>query len=132
METKNTTTGSLFSGLIQELRTLVSKEFELAKTEMSEKASKSVRNSIVIAVGASLIYMGSLVLLAAAVFGLANVVPLWLSALIVGAVTLVIGAIVTYAAVNKLKKMKIKPEHTMENLRKDRQWLLNQRERAAG
>ncbi|RJQ58203.1 MAG: phage holin family protein [Desulfobacteraceae bacterium] len=124
----NNSTGQLFSNLLQELRTLFSKEIELAKIEMSEKVSVSIRNSITIAIGAAVGYAGVLVLLAAAVYGLGTVIPMWLSALIIGAVVTTIGAIAALTAMNKLKKLKLEPEHTIANIREDRKWLKRQLE----
>jgi len=118
----NNTTGHLFSELLKELRILVSKEFELAKAEVSNKLDTSIRNSVTVAVGGVVAYAGFLVLLAAAVYGLGRVLPMWLSALLIGSFLMLAGSILALASISRLKKMKIQPEHTMSGVRDDRDW----------
>ncbi len=116
----------LFSDLLQDLRTLVSKEIEVAKIELSEKASASVRNSVNVAIGGAVAYLGAMALVAGAVFGLGTMIPLWLSALIVGSILAAAGGLFAIVALRKLKKMKMKPEITITNLREDKKWLKSQ------
>lgn len=112
----NNTTGLLFSELIRELRTLLSREIELARTEISEKVSASIRNSVTLVISAIVAYAGFLLLLTAAVSGLSAVMPVWLSALIIGTIVFMAGAVFSWAALKKLKKMKIGLEHTMSGI----------------
>lgn len=100
------TTIQLLSYLLQELHRLVSNEIELAKLEISEMVWASVRHSIKVVIGMVAVLAGFLVLLAAAVYGLATVIPMWLSALIIGCITALAGVIYTLTAWNRLKKMK--------------------------
>ena len=130
MAVSNRSTGNmfsdLFSDLVQELRTLVSKEIEVAKIEISEKASASIKNSVNVAIGASVAYLGIMAITAAAIFGLGEMIPVWLSALIVGGILTVSGALFAVVALRRLKKMKMKPEIAIANLREDKKWLKNQ------
>ncbi len=52
--------------------------------------------------------------------------PLWLSALIVGAVVGVISYFLVSSALNALKKTELKPEQTVETLKEDAKWLKRQ------
>jgi hypothetical protein len=106
--------------LIEEFRTLVAKEFDLAKTEILDKVSAMLKSGIALAVGGGLIFAGVLVLLAGAVAGLAKVVPLWLSAVLIGGFIALCGAIVAVAALANLKRIKMEPERTLASLREDK------------
>jgi hypothetical protein len=109
--------------LIEEFRTLVAKEFDLAKTEILDKVSAMLKSGIALAVGGGLIFAGVLVLLAGAVAGLAKVVPLWLSAVLIGGFIALCGAIVAVAALANLKRIKMEPERTLASLREDKMWI---------
>lgn len=66
-------------------------------------------------------FAGFLVLLAAAVLGLAHFVVDWLAALIVGAVVIAIGFIMIQTGKNKLQPSTFKPERTQQALREDKE-----------
>lgn len=113
---------------------LVRKEIALAKAEMSEKARSAGRNSIVIVVGALLAYVGFLALTAALILGLGVLlrgavdedVAAWLSPLIVGLLYAVIGGVVAYMGIQRLKNTRLVPEKTVETMRENKQWLENE------
>src|SRR5215210_754534 len=83
--------GDLFAELAQETSTLVRQEVNLAKTEMSQKASRAGRRIGILAAGGAVAYAGLLAILAAVIVLLNNVMPLWVSALLVGLVVAVVG-----------------------------------------
>ena len=118
--------GELFSSLSREVSFLFQQEVQLAKAEMTEKASTAGRSMTFIAVGGFVAYAGFLALLAAAVLGLSEFMSGWLAALIVGVVVAVIGYIVLQKGINDLKNMNPAPEHTMTTLKEDGQWLKQQ------
>lgn len=109
--------------LIEEFRTLVAKEFDLAKAEILDKVSALLKSGIALAVGGGVIFAGVLVLLAGAVTGLAKVVPLWLSAVLIGGFITLCGAIVAVVALANLKRIKMEPERTLASLREDKRWI---------
>ena len=76
--------GELFSELAQETSTLVRQEVNLAKTEMSQKASSAGKHVGVLAAGGALAYAGLLAILAGIIALLNDVMPLWAAALLVG------------------------------------------------
>lgn len=78
--------GDLFSELAAETGTLVRQEVALAQVELTSKAVKVGKNVGYLAVGGAVGYAALLVLMAGVVIILANVIPLWASALVVGAV----------------------------------------------
>src|SRR5690606_28575575 len=107
---------SLIRGLAHDLTTLFSKEVSLAKAEMREAASGMKKGVSSMAVGGGLAFSGLLVLLFSAVYGLATVMSLWLSALIVGAVALLIGYALIKAGSKKMEPGAFVPERTLHEL----------------
>ncbi len=95
----------LLSQLLEEVGSLVSKEVELAKTEMTKKASFLAENVAPVIVATAVLYAGVLILLAGIVFGLAAVVPLWLSALGVGLLVTLAGSVATVRALRNWKQI---------------------------
>jgi uncharacterized membrane protein YqjE len=118
--------GDLFSELTSELRTLVRQELELAKVEMSRKASRLGKDVAFLALGGAIAYAGFLVLLSMLVIALAYAIPLWLSALLVGALTAGIGYFLIERGRARLKQEDIKPEQTIETLKEDQEWAKRQ------
>lgn len=123
--TQTSSLGSLLSSLTNELTGLVRKEVELAKAEMSEKGAQAAGGVGSIAAAGGVLFSGFLVLLAAAVFGLNEVLPPettpWLSALIVGGIVLLIGFILLQSGRKKLKAQNLMPSRTMASFRNDRE-----------
>ncbi|MFZ1754356.1 MAG: phage holin family protein [Caldilineaceae bacterium] len=111
--------GTLFAQLTEDFSTLVRKEVELARTETMETASQVARSAVSMVAGGVIAYAGLLILLLAAAFGLANVVPLWLSALIIGLITIGVGALMIVGGRNALANISLVPEKTVETLKND-------------
>lgn len=118
--------GELFAQLSNEMKTLVSQEVELAKLEMSRKASRASKDVIYIAAGGAVAYAGFLVLLATAVIALAYALPWWLAALIVGVITTGGGYIAFDRGLSKLRKEHLVPQQTIASLREDKEWAKSQ------
>jgi hypothetical protein len=116
---------ALFSDLWRETSTLVHKEAELAKAEMSEKVSQVSTGLAELAIGGLIVFAGFIVLLIALSNGLAHVLPEeqadWLAPLIVGAVVMVFGFIALMRGKSNVKPESMAPERTMESLRRDAQ-----------
>jgi Flp pilus assembly protein TadB len=122
----NRSLGELFSELAQETSTLVRQEVNLAKTEMSHKASRAGKQVGVLAAGGAVAYAGLLAILAGVIVLLDNVMPLWLSALLVGIVVAVVGYLLVRRALDALKREDFAPRETMETLKEDQQWAKDQ------
>jgi uncharacterized membrane protein YqjE len=118
--------GELFAELAQETSTLVRQEVNLAKVEMSEKASRAGRHAGVLAAGGALAYAGLLAILAGVIVLLNNIMPLWVSALLVGLVVAIVGYLLVRRALDALKREDFAPRQTMETLKEDQQWAKDQ------
>lgn len=120
--------GDLLADLSRQTSTLVRKELELARVEMTAKASKAGRDGTVAAIGGVLAHAGMLVLLAAIVLGLAALgLAAWLSAAIVAIAAIAIGAIVTNRGIARLRLMNMTPTQTIESVKEDVKWTTRQR-----
>jgi uncharacterized membrane protein YqjE len=112
--------GELLSELSHEMITLVREEVALAKTEMSQKASRVGRDVGYLAAGAAVAYAGFLAIVAAAIIALANAIPWWLSALIIGLIVAGIGGFLVWSGINNLKREDLAPRQTLETLQEVR------------
>lgn len=118
--------GDLFSELANETSMLVRQEVALAQVEVTQKATRVGKNVGYLAVGGAIGYAALLAVLAAIVIGLGNFIPLWLSALLVGAVVGIIAYFLVSSALTALKNTDLKPKQTVETLKEDAQWLKKQ------
>ena len=118
--------GDLFSELAAETSTLVRQEVALAQTELTQKATKVGKNVGFLVVGGAVGYAALLAIIAAVIIGLANFIPAWASALIVGAVVGIVAYLLISSALTALKKTDLTPRETVETLKEDAQWLKNQ------
>jgi hypothetical protein len=114
--------GELFADLLEEIRTLVRQEMELAKAEMSQKAAVAGRSVAYIAVGGAAAYAGFLAIVASIVLGVSRVISLGWSALLVGIVVAVIGGFFAMKGINNLRRMEISPRQTIETLKENKEW----------
>jgi len=119
--------GELISNLARDTQTLVRQEVTLAKTELNRSVSQLVSSLVKVVVGGLILYAGLLVLLFAAVAGVHKLDFSWaVSALIVGAVTLVIGFILLQMARSGLRGSNLMPTETIDSLKEDRDWAKGQ------
>jgi hypothetical protein len=117
---------ALLAGLADETGALIRQEAALAKAELSEKLGRVGQGGAAVAIGGVLAFSGWLVLLAAAVLGLATVLAPWLSALIIGCAVVLIGAGVLYFGKTRLDARSLVPQRTLNSLRKDEVWIRDQ------
>jgi uncharacterized membrane protein YqjE len=109
----------LFSNLTRSLQTLVRKEVELAKVEVSEQASRAGKAAGLF-VGAAVIGFLALMLLSfAAVWGLAEGIPTWLGFLAVGVLYVVVAALLAVVGKKRLAAFRPVPRQTVETVRED-------------
>ena len=121
--------GELFSELSQETTTLIRQEVNLAKTEMSQKASRVGKDVGFLAASGAVAYAGLLAIIAGVIALLALVIPLWLSALLVGLVVAAIGYFLVKRGLDALKQEDLTPRQTIETLKEDKEWAKDQTDR---
>jgi len=119
--------GDLFGDLTRDMGTLVRKEVQLAKTEVTQSASKMGKDVASMAIGGAIAYAGLLVLLAALVIILGTIgVPWWLSALLVGLIVTGVGVVLIMRGREALKQVNLAPKQTMQTIKEDAEWAKEQ------
>ena len=120
--------GELLAELSRETSQLVRKEVELATTEMTAKAKNAGAGAGVAAAGGALVHAGLLVLLAAIVIALAQIgVTPWLSALLVGLVTMIAGYFLVNKGLAQVRRTGVAPTQAIETLKETATWTTRQR-----
>jgi hypothetical protein len=114
------TVSGLLHRLIRELSTLFRQEVALAGAEISRSLTTLLLRLVAVASGGAVLYAGFLLLLVAAVCGLAYVLPMWLAALAVGFAVTMVGCLLVVVGRNKLKYSDLMPSHSPESLRRDK------------
>lgn len=126
LEPQQRSLGELFSELASETGTLVRKEVELAKVEMTAKARVAGRDAAIVAAGGSIAVLGVLALMGALILAIGTLIPLWASALIVGAMVSITGAVLVVMGIRAFKGIDLAPRQTIETLEEDKRWLKEQ------
>ncbi len=98
------TTGELLQDLSQQITTLVRQEIELAKAEVIVKGKRTGRGAGMLGGAALVGLLGTGALTAAAIAGLATLIPVWAAALIVGTVLLAAAAVVGLRGKKKIEQ----------------------------
>ena len=117
---------ALLSALAAETGLLLRQEARLFQAELSEQFGRAGSGAVLLAIGAVVALSGWGVLLAAAVLGLALMLPAWLSALSVGLVVLALGGTLLLAGRHRLGGADFVPRRTLASLREDEAWLREQ------
>lgn len=125
-EREDRSLGELFGELSRETSTLMRQEFALAKAEVRQKATKAGKHVGYVAAGGALAYAALLVLLFAVVALISLALPVWVAALIVGALTGIIAGMLVSRGLKGLKEIDPVPERTVETLKEDVEWAKQQ------
>jgi hypothetical protein len=118
--------GSLFSDLARDFSLLIRQEIGLAKAELIGGLTSLGAGAAMLAAGGLVAFAGFLVLLAAAVLGLMHVVAPWLAAVIVGVVTLIVGAALAWMGKSRLSAESLVPRRTIRSIKDDTEWAREQ------
>jgi Putative Actinobacterial Holin-X, holin superfamily III len=119
--------GQMFADLSQEARTLIHQELQLAKIELTEKASTMARGAAFVVGGGLLAYGGLLAIVAAIVLVLIALgLPAWAGALLGGVVVAGTGYVLIRSGLAALRPQQLVPRETIETLKEDAQWLRSQ------
>jgi uncharacterized membrane protein len=108
---------ALIGRLLDDATALLRNEVQLAKAEALNTVNELKSRAVSMAAGTVLVLVGALVLVAAAVLGLATVVAPWLAALIVGVVLAIAGAALLSAARRRLESGNL--QRTKTSLERD-------------
>ena len=126
---------TLFSRLGDDVMQLFNSQLTLFKVEIKEEANAYLRGAIMIGLGAVVALIGFALLNVAVAFGVSTLfaqsnfsqaASYALGFVITGIFYLLVGAIVVTAIKSRLAKQDLVPNRTVEELRKDKQWLKNE------
>ena len=123
---ENSSIGELLGDLYQNATNLIQLEIELAKTEMSQKASRVGKNVGFLAAGGAIAYAGFLAILAGIIGLLGLLLPIWLSALIIGLIVAGIGGALVMSGLKTLQQEPVAPQRTLDTLKEDKEWMTDQ------
>lgn len=117
---------TLFAELATETTTLVRKEFQLARAEITHNLSKALGGIVLLVAGGVAALLAVQVLIACVVLVLTRWFEPWLSALIVGGALLLIGLVLALVGRSRLKPSTLTPRRTLATLRRDGAWAREQ------
>jgi|KBSMisStandDraft_5_1062788.scaffolds.fasta_scaffold19967_7 uncharacterized membrane protein YqjE len=103
--------------IVANIQDIVRSELRLASVEIRQELAKAASAGKVAAAGGVLALFAFALLLLAAVYALALVMPPWLAALTVGIVLAIAGSILISAGSKRLKLIHLKPEKTVASIR---------------
>lgn len=113
--------GSLVGEFFDQTKRLIRAEIALAKTELSQEATKFKAGGVMVGLGGALLLIGGIAFMLFTCALLAMVLPFWAATLIVTVAFLAIGAGIAYAGVQSMKKLHA-PTKTIQTLKEDGQW----------
>lgn len=130
--------GESIADLIKDLRDeamlLVRQEVALAKTEISGKVARILRNTTYAIAGALVAFVGLIFILQAATVGigigfleagLTETQSLWASPLILGVIVAIIGAVLISKGIAAVKNESLVPKKTVQSLKNNKEWIQN-------
>ena len=107
----------VFQDIVANVQDIVRSELRLASVEIRQELVKAASAGKVAAAGGVLAFFAFALLLLAAVYALALVMPPWLAALAVAIVLAIAGSILISAGSKRLKLIHLKPEKTVASIR---------------
>jgi uncharacterized membrane protein YqjE len=126
---------ALVGRLGDDVMQLFDAKISLLKVEVKEEVSQFARTGAFIAAGGIIAAIGFALLNVAVAFGISTLfagtnlsqpAQYAIGFLTTGLLYVIVGAIVVTAMKNRLAKQQIVPDRTVEELRKDKQWLKNE------
>ena len=98
--------GTLVSNLTANVSSLIRLEIELVKAELAQQASQGAAGLAMVAVAALLAALAVLLASFAAVYGFAQIMPIWAAFLVVAGIYLLIGAVLGFVASRRFRKIR--------------------------
>jgi uncharacterized membrane protein YqjE len=126
---------TLFGRLGDDVMELFNSQLALFKVEIKEEANAYARGVTMIAVGAVIAVVGFALLNVAIAFAVSTLfaqanfsqpASYALGFVVTGAFYLIVGAILVMLMRSRLAKQELVPQRTVQELRKDKQWLKNE------
>lgn len=118
----------LLGGLIGDAQTLVRREIDLARAEVTTEIDRARRGAILLGIGAGVAAVGALFLLVAGAELLIalNLLDRWVAYLLIGGTCAIFGALTLIVGVKRFQELDPVPRQTIDSIRKDVSWLSEQ------
>jgi len=116
----------IFQNIVANVQEIVRSEVRLAKTEIREEAVKAKSSAAMLGAGAVTAVFALLFILLTLVYALAEVMPNWAAALIVGAALAIVAAVIIAAGLKQLKAIQATPQRTVHTIKENVQWAKQQ------
>ncbi len=116
----------VLQGIAGNIEEIIRAEFQLARTEVKEEASKAQKPAVLMGAGFVVVLYAFGLILLAIVYALSNVIAPWMAAFIVGAVLGVFGIAFVSVGKNKMKQVNAVPKRTAETLKENVEWAKQQ------
>jgi len=121
----DTSIGDLIGNISNDLSTLFRQEVDLAKAELKQEASKAGKAAGMLGAAGYAGHIVVLLLTAAAVAGLSNVMDTGWAALIIAVIWAIVAAVLALNGRKKLKTVDPVPHRTVDTIKEDAKWLKN-------
>lgn len=119
--TSSRSIAEILKDVVGNVQEIIRYEVRLAKTEVREEANKASKAVAFIAGGAIFSFYALNFLFFCLMFALALVLPLWLSALLVGAILFIVSAVLVSMGRQRWKHVH-PPEKTIETVKENLEW----------
>jgi uncharacterized membrane protein YqjE len=114
--------GTVLKDIVGNVQQIVRSEIRLASVEVREEAGKAGRSAALVMAGGAIAVLALGCALIAAISLLATIVALWSAALIVAAVTGVVGAGFIAAGMRRMRQITMTPTRTLAALEENIPW----------
>jgi hypothetical protein len=111
--------GELLSEVTGHLQVLVRKEMELARLETKDQLSRAAKGAGAFGAAGAIGFVGLILLASAAAWGLAEVMATGLAFVIVGAVLVLVAAVVALRGKAQLNRFSPVPDQTLQTVKED-------------
>lgn len=119
--------GDLLGDLLQQALTLIRQEVQLARTEVSERASALVSDAVWMGAGVLLLHTALVTAVAAIVLALGQAgMSFPAAAALVTAVLVAAGGVIIQSRVSAIRRRRTVPSQTVDSIKETGQWLRDQ------
>jgi uncharacterized membrane protein YqjE len=122
----NRSISDVLEDIVANVQTIIRSEVRLAKTEITEEATKAGRAAAMLAAGAVAALFTVWLFLLTLLYSLATVIPMWSAALLVFVIMAVITAVLLITGKKRMKSVHGKPEKTIETVKENVEWVKGQ------
>jgi hypothetical protein len=109
--------------VLKNLQELVHSEVQLLKVEVREDATRALSGATWLGLGAINVCLAWMMLLWAAVFALAPVMPLWGATLVVSGFTAAVAVMLLVLGRRRLQRLRPQPERTIQTMKENLEWI---------